>query len=98
MRSVKIVVLGALAILTLAGPAMADGGLGFQPPPFLADILQPAPARPYTAVCVAPAAACEVDYMYPIKPGKACWCRSGLFVYSGGVTRPPVPVRPVYKY
>lgn len=96
----KKIVLGLVAGLSLATPALADGGLGFQPPPFIGEsyLEQPARPTPYSAVCLAPPAACAVTYMYPIRAGKPCWCRSGLFVYSGGVTQPPHPRGAVYKY
>lgn len=99
MRVLKCLVVAFLAAPALVGSAAAsEGGLGFQPPPFLADIFQPERATPYRAVCLAPPAACGIRYMYPIHPGKPCWCRDGAFVYTGGVTQPLHPVRPVYKY
>jgi hypothetical protein len=90
---------GLSLVIGLAGTAgaWADGGLGFQPAPFLADILQPDRPTPYHAVCHAPPETCPIEYMYPIKAGKPCWCRAGLFVYSGGVTQSLRPLRPVYK-
>ena len=94
----KRIVLSVIAGLAATAPAFADGGLGYQPPAFLSDILQPPRETPYGAVCLAPPAACTVSYMYPIRAGKPCWCRSGLFVYSGGVTQPQHRTGPVYKY
>lgn len=98
VRALKLVGLSLVAVLAGAGGAMAEGGLGFQPKPFLYDILQPPRPTPYAALCVAPPASCPIEYEYPIKPGKPCWCRSGIFVYSGGSTRPLGPIHPVYKY
>lgn len=95
----KKIALSVAVALSLTSPVLAtDGGLGFQPPAFLGDILQPPRPEPYSAVCLAPPASCPVTYMYPIRAGKPCWCRSGLFVYSGGVTQPPHRTGPVYKY
>lgn len=99
MRILKCLGLAFTATLALAqGAAASEGGLGFQPPPFLPDIFQPDRDKPYGAVCLAPPAACGIRYMYPIRAGKPCWCRDGAFVYTGGVTQPPHPVKPVYKY
>lgn len=88
MRFVSYAVIGLLGLVGASGYAVADGGLGFHPPAFLPDILQPTPPTPYHAICTAPPTFCDVDYMYPIRQGKSCWCRSGLFTYSSGVTRP----------
>ena len=98
MRGLKSLLVAAAAVATsVQGAAALEGGLGFQPPPFLADPFQPAREMPYGAVCLAPPAACPVHYMYPIRPGKPCWCRDGVFVYSGGSTQPLHASRPVYK-
>ncbi|MDX7950424.1 hypothetical protein P7D22_04425 [Lichenihabitans sp. Uapishka_5] len=98
MRVLKVLCLAVVAASGLVQAAAAnEGGLGFQPPAFFADPFQPDRVKPYGAVCLAPPAACGVHYEYPIRAGKPCWCRDGAFVYTGGVTQPLHPGRPVYK-
>jgi hypothetical protein len=87
LRPRSYMILGVLGcLLGPQGAVAQDGGIGPHPPAFISDFFQPSFPEPYRAVCSAPPTSCEVSYMFPIRTGKTCWCRDGLFVYSTGTT------------